>query len=386
MRADLVSVTGNGLNLSFTAAGTGDVLVDLGGATTLTPTVTGATIVSLTDVNGQNQLELDLTSAGTNVVSITLAAPPTITGTAAGQATTDLATIAPFSTVTIADTNASPQTETVTVTLSAAANGTLSNLGGGTYTAATGVYTDTGTAAVVTAALDGLVFTPTANQVAPGSTVTTGFTIVDTDTAVATATDSTTTVVATDVAVPPTITGTVAGQLTSDRQTIAPFSKVTIADLNLGQTETVTVTLSAAANGTLSNLGGFVNTTAGVYTDTGTTAVVATSGALAPVHRSDRGSTRPTEGDGHAVGSREWRAVGPGRRHLQCHNRRLTDTGTAAVVTAALDALVFTPTINQVRQARPSPPPLPSRTPTRRWPLRQTARRPSSPPTSVPRR
>ena len=291
MRADLVSVTGNGLNLSFTAAGTGDVLVDLGGATTLTPTVTGATIVSLTDVNGQNQLELDLTSAGTNVVSITLAAPPTITGTAAGQATTDLATIAPFSTVTIGDTNASPQTETVTVTLSAAANGTLSNLGGGTYTAATGVYTDTGTAAVVTAALDGLVFTPTANQVAPGSTVTTGFTIVDTDTALATATDSTTTVVATDVAVPPTITGTVAGQLTSDRQTIAPFSKVTLADLNLGQTETVTVTLSAAANGTLSNLGGFVNTTAGVYTDTGTT----------------------------------------------------------AVVTAALDALVFTPTINQAQ-------------------------------------
>ncbi len=291
MRADLVSVTGNGLNLSFTAAGTGDVLVDLGGATTLTPTVTGATIVSLTDVNGQNQLELDLTSAGTNVVSITLAAPPTITGTAAGQATTDLATIAPFSTVTIGDTNASPQTETVTVTLSAAANGTLSNLGGGTYTAATGVYTNTGTAAVVTAALDGLVFTPTANQVAPGSTVTTGFTIVDTDTALATATDSTTTVVATDVAVPPTITGTVAGQLTSDRQTIAPFSKVTLADLNLGQTETVTVTLSAAANGTLTNLGGFVNTTAGVYTDTGTT----------------------------------------------------------AVVTAALDALVFTPTINQAQ-------------------------------------
>ena len=99
----------------------------------------------------------------------------------------------------------------VTVTLSAAANGTLSNLGGGSYNATTGVYTDTGTAAAVTTALDGLVFTPTVNQVAPGQTVTTSFTISDKDTLGVTATNSTTTVVATDVAVPPTITGTARG-------------------------------------------------------------------------------------------------------------------------------------------------------------------------------
>ena len=285
MRGDLLSVAGNGLNLSFAMAGTGDVLVDLAN-TTVTPIVTGATVVSLVG----NQLDLSLTSTSENDVSIILGAPPTISGTVAGQVTTDLATIAPFSKVTIGDTNAN-QTETVTVTLSAAANGTLSNLGGGSYDGTTGIYTVSGTAAVVTAALDGLVFTPTANQVAPGQTVTTTFTILDKDTAGASATDSITTVIATDVAVPPTISGAVAGQLTTDRQAIAPFRMVTIGDLNLGQTETVTLTLSNALNGALSNLGGgSYDATAGVY----------------------------------------------------------TVTGTAAAVTAALDGLAFTPAINQV--------------------------------------
>ena len=86
------------------------------------------------------------------------------------------------------------------MTLSATANGTLTNLGGGTYNAATGVYTDIGTAAAVTTALDGLVFTPTFQQVAPGQTVTTRFTINDIDTARASVTNTTTSVIATAAA------------------------------------------------------------------------------------------------------------------------------------------------------------------------------------------
>ena len=219
-----------------------------------------------------------------------MAAPPTITSTKAGQAITDLQTIMPFSGVAIGDLNLG-QTETVTVTLSAAANGTLTDLGIFTNPSS-GVYTATGNAGAVNSALDALIFTPTANQMAPGLTVTTGFTITDSDTTALTATDTITSVIATDVAVPPTITGTKAGQAITDLQTITPFTGVTIGDANFSQTETVTVTLSAA-NGTLTDL------------------------------------NAATDGSTNIGGV-------------------YTIAGSASAVTTALDALVFTPTQNQV--------------------------------------
>ncbi len=130
------------------------------------------------------------------VVSTGATFAPLITGTAANQAVTDQTTIDPFAEVTLTDGN-SGQTETVTVTLSDAANGTLSELANGNFN--NGVYTDVGTAAEITAALDGLVFIPTEGQVPLGQTVTTTFTIQDADTAGAIATDDTTSVVATAV-------------------------------------------------------------------------------------------------------------------------------------------------------------------------------------------
>jgi hypothetical protein len=210
-------------------------------------------------------------------VGVASAAAPQIAGTAAGQTTTSNASIEPFAKVTIGDTNAD-QTETVTVTLSKAANGALSNLGAGSYDATTGVYAVSGSTAAVTAALDVLVFTPTAYQVAPGQTVTTTFTIADTDTAGQSVSDSTTSVIATAVATPPTIAGAKAGQPTTDTTAVHPLSGVTISDPNIGQTETVTVTLSAANDGGFSNLGGGTyNATTGVYTDTGSAAAVTTA-------------------------------------------------------------------------------------------------------------
>ncbi len=135
------------------------------------------------------------------VVSSGALAAPTITGTAAEQAGTDEAAIKPFAAVTIGDGNAG-QVDTVVVTPGAAANGTLSdpaaasddsNLG------ANGSITVSGSAAQVTAVLDGLVFTPTPHQAAPGSAVTTGFTLAVSDTAGQTASDSTTSTVVTAV-------------------------------------------------------------------------------------------------------------------------------------------------------------------------------------------
>jgi hypothetical protein len=100
------------------------------------------------------------------------------------------------------------------------ANGTLNfspNVGrvGGTITDAGGIFifTDTGTPTQVSADLDALVFTPTAHQVPPGQTVTTGFTIQVTS-AGQTAFDNATSVIAT--AVGPIISGTQPNQAVND--------------------------------------------------------------------------------------------------------------------------------------------------------------------------
>jgi hypothetical protein len=213
-------------------------------------------------------------TANGSIISLGTASPPTISGATAGQTVSDAATISPFSNVVIADPDVG-QTQTVTVTLSTPANGTLTNLGGGSYNAATGVYTVTGAAAAVTSALDALVFAPTAHQVAPGQTVTTGFTISGVDSQAQSATDSTTSVIVTAANAPPTISGTLAGQAVTDQGTITPFAAVVIADANIGQAETVTVSLSSPANGTLTNLSsGNYDATTGVYTATGTAGTI----------------------------------------------------------------------------------------------------------------
>lgn len=220
----------------------------------------GANSTSL--VTGPADLESKLLTKAGAVVMVSyvyassgsppVVAAPAISGTVSGQTTSDLAAIVPFANVTIADAN-SGQAETVTVTQNGATNGTLSNLGGGSYNATIGIYTNTGSATEVTDALDGLVFTPTAHQVAPGQTVSTGFTIADTNTVGGIASDQTMSVVATAIATP-VISGIVAARATYNNQTINPFAGVTVSDAD--SNETVKVIMSWEWDGKLSDAAG----------------------------------------------------------------------------------------------------------------------------------
>lgn len=126
-------------------------------------------------------------------------AAPTLGGTFTTAGTVnDNATTTPFSGVTYTDADGTSYTATITYT---AANGSLSGTG---LTGSAGSYTVTGAdAATVQANLRALVFTPTANQVAPASTVQTTFTLTPNDGSNGTA-NATTVVTATSVNDAPT--------------------------------------------------------------------------------------------------------------------------------------------------------------------------------------
>jgi hypothetical protein len=123
-----------------------------------------------------------------SVLGYTLAGPA-ISGTVGGQTVSTGKTISPFAAAKVTETDPSVSSLALAVVLSNPSNGSLSNLGGGAYNAATGTYTISGSASAVQTALEDLVFT--------ASTVgTTTFSIGLSDGVAAPATDSTTTVAA----------------------------------------------------------------------------------------------------------------------------------------------------------------------------------------------
>ena len=127
---------------------------------------------------------------------------PTLGGTfTTAGSVNDNATATPFSGVTYSDTDGASYTVKISYT---AANGTLSGTG---LTGTAGNYTVTGTSSAdVQSKLRALTFTPTANQLAPGNTVQTTFTLTPNDGATDGTADSTTKVSAASVNDAPTLT------------------------------------------------------------------------------------------------------------------------------------------------------------------------------------
>ncbi|MFI4948001.1 MAG: beta strand repeat-containing protein, partial [Alphaproteobacteria bacterium] len=225
----------------------------------------GGTLLTATDVNGDT--------------------PPFIAGS--GTLTGDDHTpLDPFAGVTVANLNPG-QSETVTVTQSSTANGVLSNLSGGSYNPTTGVYSVTGSVATVTTALQGLVFTPTIHQVAPGQVETTQFSLSASDGQMTSIT-RTQTLDVTALNDPPVISG-VGWDYGYWNVALNPFAGATVSDPDLGATESVSFTVSSAVlgfgdvNGLLSlSLPGFTlnHTGSGTYTLTGGTGPAQVTAAI----------------------------------------------------------------------------------------------------------
>jgi hypothetical protein len=199
--------------------------------------------------------------------------PPSIAGAPATVSGNDHTAFAPLAGVIISDLDTG-QIDTATLTLSSLANGTLSNLASGSFNAATGVYTVAGSAAAVSAAVEGLVFTPVDHEVAPGATVATGFSLTVTDGLMDAAVSDN--IVVTALNDPPVITGGgtwLDGYFTVP---IALFGGVAIIDPDFAAVETLTITFGDEAgqnptdfNGTLAGTG-VTKTGIGTYVITGT--------------------------------------------------------------------------------------------------------------------
>ena len=212
--------------------------------------------------------------ATTTVVATAAEDAPVITGTQAGQATTDAAAIHPFSAVQVTDVDVG-KLDTVTIVVSQPQNGELEHLGSGSYDSLKGIFTDSGNAATLTKDVQGLVFQPTAHEVAPGQNVTTNFALIAEDNFGGVTQDATTTVVATAAEDAPVITGTQAGQATTDAAAIHPFSAVQVTDVDVGKLDTVTIVVSQPQNGELEHLGsGSYDSLKGIFTDSGNAATL----------------------------------------------------------------------------------------------------------------
>jgi VCBS repeat-containing protein len=199
---------------------------------------------------------------------------PTIDG-ASTVSGTDAQVLSPFASMTITDADTSSASHTVRVKLNDAGTGSFTTLAGFVRNS-DGTYSFTGTVAEVNAALQALRFTPTANQVAIGDTVTTHFTVTYSNDVYTVSSTAAQTVV-TSVNDIPALAGLLSTQTVSDGTTIQPFAGVSFLDGDPGQTQTFRIALDKVTRGSFSNLGGFVDNGDGSYSFTGSAADLQTA-------------------------------------------------------------------------------------------------------------
>ncbi len=200
-----------------------------------------------------------------------------IEGLTAGQTVNDNSQLSPFSSVTIPNDG----TVTVTITLDDAAKGsfTAASLTASGFTGPVGnAYSlASTTAALAQTAIRALVFTPTSNRVAPGSTETTTLTTVITDGSL-TFNDATTTIISTSINDAPTATQTNQSVTFLEDAASVALTPIVVGDVDVSAVITATLTLANPAAGSLTTTGGgsYVSGT-GVWSITGTVSQVNTA-------------------------------------------------------------------------------------------------------------
>jgi hypothetical protein len=230
-----------------------------------------------------------VTNNKTTVIATAVNDLPTVSVGNANLAVNDNGTIKPLSpasgNITISDHDFGI-TDTLTITLGNASLGTLSGGGVRQTGNGTGIYTVSGSMAVLAADLANITFTPKPNLTPPGTIVNEaiGFTVAQ---GALTTSASRISVAITSINDAPTISGTTTTAIRiNDNVSTNPFrSTVKIADADVGQSETATITLNHAENGTLSLAAGPAGVSfsagtgnaAGTYTLTGGNATAVTT-------------------------------------------------------------------------------------------------------------
>ena len=231
----------------------------------------------LQTISGTNILTVTITDNDqhggivTNIIFLDLSSlilPPGLSGTESGQTVYDNSTVAPFAQVAIQSHNGNPVTILIRLQATNDIQGQFNNLGSFSKNSSVSpaIYSFSGTSESATAAIDALLFQPTANRINGSSTDTATFGLTLIDGSITNSPDFSTTVIIVPVNDAPTIVGISPLVTIQDNQTVQPFSTVLVGDVDESgqQLNSCTITLDNSAKGAFSTNSlinsGFTNT------------------------------------------------------------------------------------------------------------------------------